>query len=72
MKKSQGKKSIHVLVPVELHDMLMKLCVDTGMTVTAIITQYLKHLKSKKTKNRIILDGQTNDPDFRLDARTTE
>lgn len=69
MKKSQGKKSIHVQVPVDLHDTLGRVSIDTGLSATAIITQYLQYLQAKHYKKREILN-ERSDTDFKLDATT--
>lgn len=71
MKKIQGKKSLHVQVPADLHDVLGRLCIDTGLSATAIITQYLQYLQSKHYKKREVLNGQSNS-DFKLDASSTK
>ena len=65
MKKSQGKKSVHVQVPVELHDLLSRLCIDTGLTATAIITQYLEYLQSIHYKKREPIN-EKSPTDFKL------
>lgn len=71
MKKSQGKKSIHVQVPAELHDVLGRLCIDTGLSATAIVTQYLQYLQSKHYKKREALNASSN-TNFSLDAIASE
>lgn len=68
MKKSQGKKSLHVQIPVDLHDVLARLSVDTGLSATAIVTQYLQYLQSKHYKKRDVLHEKSAS-DFSLDAR---
>ncbi len=70
MKKSIGKKSLHVQVPAALHDTLARLCIDTGLSATAIITQYLQYLQSKHHKKREVINEKSN-TDFTLDARAT-
>lgn len=71
MKKTQGKKTVHVLVPADLHDTLSRLCIDTGLSATAIITQYLQYLQSKHYKKREVLrEGSTTD--FKLDVAATK
>ena len=73
MVKSMGKKSLHVQIPVELHDTLAKICIDTGLSATSIITQYLKFLRSRKKKNREILNATTSTKcSFRLDGVDVE
>lgn len=70
MKKTQGKKSLHVQVPADLHDMLGRLCIDTGLSATAIITQYLQYLQSKHYRKREPIN-EKSDSDFKLDAKAT-
>lgn len=65
MKKSQGKKSIHVQVPADLHDTLSRLSIDTGLSSTAIITQYLQYLQSIHYKKREPINEKST-TDFKL------
>lgn len=70
MKKSQGKKSLHVQVPADLHDVLGRLSIDTGLSATAIITQYLQYLQAQHYKKREPLHAKST-TDFKLDATAT-
>ena len=68
MNNKLGKKSLHVQVPADLHDVLGKLCIDTGLSATAIITQYLQYLQAQHYKKREPLHEKST-ADFKLDAR---
>ena len=68
MKKKPVKKRLNVEVSIDLHDMLKKLCVDTGLTATEIIVQYLEYLQKKHYKQRQVLD-ESSTTEFKLDER---
>ncbi len=67
MKKSQGKKSLHVQVPALLHDTLGRVSINTGLSATAIITQYLQYLHAQPANKRIPLNAKSPQS-FKLDA----
>lgn len=69
MFKSMGKKSVHVQVRADLHDTLRRLCIDTGLSATEIVTQYLQYLHVQHYKKREPLNAKSHS-DFKLDART--
>lgn len=50
--KSKGKTNLMVRVPVELHDMIRKLAISMGVTVTYLIVHYLKYLDGKHWRKR--------------------
>lgn len=71
MKKSMGKKSVHVQVPADLHDTLGRVCINTGLSATAVITQYLRYLKAQYPKKKEPLNEKSA-TDFKLDASSPE
>lgn len=66
MAKNLGKKSINMDIPADLYDMLRKLCVDTGLTATSIVVQYLEYLQKQHYKRRQVLN-EHSESDFKLD-----
>lgn len=65
--KSEGEKVIHVRVKAILHDTLKRMCVETGMTQTQIISQYLTYLRRKQHCPKWVLGGHTENDKFQLD-----
>ena len=68
-KKPVVKAVLNVRVPPYLHQMLKKLAVDTGNSSSSIIVQYLLWLHKFHYKHREVLNENTPNVDFKLDAR---
>lgn len=59
--RPDGTKQLHVYIPNELHDMLRRLSIQTGISATQIIVRYLEYLKSHHYKKRTPLDEQCDE-----------
>lgn len=68
MTKKQGVKALYIRIPADLHEMLAKLAIDTGLSSQEIIVRYLKYLKKYHAKQRTPLDDEQKG-DFTLDSR---
>lgn len=64
---NKEKKPLNIRLPADLHKVLFKLSVDSGLTVTAIITQYIQYLKTKHYKKREVLH-ENSSSDFKINA----
>lgn len=67
MFKKQGRKTLSVLVPIRLHDMFNKLCIDHEISKTQAIIRYLQYLQAKPYEKRKLLYAKSK-PDFKLDV----
>lgn len=66
-KKTEGSKFLSVRVPLSAHDMLKKLAIDSGLSITEIIMQYIRFLRKKHWKHRsLLLENQAQASKFRL------
>lgn len=63
----KGKMSLHVNIPVDLFVVLKELSDETGLTSTAIITQYLQFLQAQSPEKRQALNDKTTTTKFKLD-----
>jgi hypothetical protein len=50
--KTKGSKTLIVRIPVDLHDMLKRLANEMNVTITYVIVNYLKYLKTKHYRDR--------------------
>lgn len=71
MNKKQGVKALYIRIPADLHEMLAKLAIDTGLSSQEIIVRYLKYLKKFHAKKREPLNDKRKG-DFSLDAGESE
>lgn len=68
--KKDKKKPITVWVPLELHTMAKKMCIEYETNLTAIFVDYLCYLQKKHPKQRDPLNGKSK-KDFLLDDDCT-
>lgn len=61
MKAPQGFKTLHIRIPIDLHEMLFIMSVKHDLSATEIVVKYLRYLKKKHHTQRIPLDE--NSPD---------
>ena len=65
MKKVEGKQTLNVRVPVKLYMTLKRVSLNTGLSQTEIITQYLRYLDKKHYAQREPIN-EHSDQDFEL------
>ena len=70
MTSPKGKKALNIELPIELHNALKKTAIDHGITVTAVIIQYIQFLQQKPVRQRKILNEQS-ETSFKLDGAAT-
>ncbi len=66
----KGYKAVHAWVPGHLYEMLRKLAVDSHLSVTQVVVQYLEYLQRQQWQCRRPLHGHSErsfelvEPDF--------
>lgn len=70
MNVPRGKKALNIDLPIELHDILKKVAIENGLTVTAVIVQYIQYLRQKRYNQRKALNGKSK-ANFTLDGKPT-
>lgn len=63
----KAEKHIHIKVDVKYHDMLKRLAVRVGLSITEIHVQYYEYLMRMHNKERKVLDGKS-EAVFKLDG----
>ncbi len=71
MASKYGTKTLSMLIPVDLHDMLRKTAINNGLTSKEVIMQYLEYLKKQDYKQRTLINAKTK-TDFKLQGRNSE
>lgn len=61
----QGYHRLTIDIPLDYWIILKKVSVESGLTLTSIVIQYIKYLQGRQNKKRFILD-EHKDSDFEL------
>ena len=63
----KGKMSLNMYVPADLHEMLKNLSLETGLSATSIVIQYLEFLQAQHPSKRKVLSEKSTTT-FKLDT----